>query len=153
MPDNRELIEAWKRLALHEHPDAAKLPGMTAGTTEDEIMESARRAAEVVQDIRSGNDDTFERARAAYGPAPVGGSSAGVPSAYTPPDMAKERWNQQFAERFNNADRDAYGMRLGISARDITRYTNNRFIAHVKDLLAMSAGMTRSDQGYRNPQR
>ena len=150
---NKELIANWTELALYKFPEARKFPQLVTGATEQEILLSAEAAHKQVEELMrgtSGEQAAFDQARAAYGPAPVGGGSTGVPSAYTPPNMANERWNMQFAQRFNEAPRDAYGQRQGISPADVTRYTNQRFVDHVKNALNMWAMMTRSDAWARN---
>ena len=148
----QRMVGAWKRLALIEYPHAGKFPELVVGNTEEEIREAAQAAHQRVEEMMrgaGGSDDTFERARQAYGPGPTTGGNVSAPSAYTPPNMAEERWNMNFAQRFNEAPRDAYGQRQGISSQEITRYTNNRFIQHVKDRLNFWADMTRSDAGHR----
>ena len=149
---NQELVNNWKELAFYRFPESRKFPELVTGTTEQEIMLAAEAAHKRVEEMMRGTTSeqaAFDQARAAYGPGPVGGGSTGVPSSYTPPNMAEDRWNLQFAERFNNAPRDAYGQRQGISPADITRYTTNRFVAMAKDRLNLIAAMTRSDAGRR----
>lgn len=155
--DNQRMRNAWHKLALMEYPHAAKFPELVVGNTEEEMRESAKVAHERVQEMMRGvgtgeeaMDVMRQRAQDIYGPGPSTGSSGAAPMGFTPPNMQQERWNAGFAERFNNAPRDSYGQRLGISPQEITQYTNNRFITHVKDRLRFWANMTRSDASRRN---
>jgi hypothetical protein len=149
--ENLKLVDAWKKLALIEFPHAAKFPELVQGRTEDEILRAAeaahKRVEEMMRQTGSGDprfDSVRQQAQDFYGPGPSTGGSTGAPTGYTPPNMAEDRWNRQFAEQFNNAPRDMYGQRMGISPSDVTRFTNNRFITHVKDRIRFWGQMTRS---------
>ena len=155
--DQQRMRNAWHKLALMEFPHAAKFPELVVGNTEEEMRESAKVAHERVQEMMRGvgtGDEAMDvmrqRAQDIYGPGPSTGSAGAAPMGFTPPNMAEERWNANFAQRFNDAPRDAYGQRIGISPADVARYTNNRFVGHVKNALRFWANMTRSDASRRN---
>src|SRR5262245_33567124 len=99
---------------------------MITGSTRDEIYASAEAAARRVQEIvggdRAADDVMRQRAQDIYGPGPSTGSAgaSGFPISMPAAHIAREE--MRFVEKFNNADRDAYGMRLGISPEDIRRY-------------------------------
>ena len=148
---NQRMVAAWKQLAIMEYPHAAKFAEMVVGNTEEELRQSAETVHKRVEEMVSGNSDSFDQVRQQaqdfYGRGPTTGTTGGAgnaPLGYTAPNMAEERWNREFAERFNNAPRDLYGQRLGISPSDVTRYTNNRFISQVKDRIRFWGAMTRS---------
>lgn len=153
MPEpDTELRAAWTNLALTTYPEAAQLRELVTGNSREEIMASAADVAERVKAIAGGTDDTFERARQAYGPGPTtGGGFGSVPSPFAGDrDAQRIRRENQFAEKFNNAPRDAYGQRLGISPAETTEYTSSRFVNHVRNALSYWATMTRSDAWARN---
>lgn len=144
------MIDAWKRLALVEYPQAAKFPELVRGETEDEIRQSAKEAHERVAALSDHSagpasfDDLRRHAQDLYGRGGVVGGSTPAPPAYVPPDMAEERWAQNWAQRFNDAPRDIYGARQGLSPSDVDRYTRHRFTSHVKDRVRFWGQLTRS---------
>lgn len=148
---SREL-NAYKRLAMVEYPNAAKFPELVSGSNEQEIMQSAKEAHERLSSLADGTAgasafDQFRdnaRDQNPYGRAGVIGGGATPGSSHVSPDMAEARWNHQFAQRFNDAPRDAYGTRLGINPADVNRYTTNRFVDHVRDRVSFWGRMTNS---------
>lgn len=138
---NDRMIDAWKRLAIVEYPGAAKFSELVHGNTEEEIRASAKEVHERVGSLQqqATNTDSFDQLRTQatelYGRSGSGGTGPGAsaPAAYTPPNRAEERWAMQFAEQFNNAPKDMYGTRQGLSASDVDRYARYRFVNHVQD--------------------
>lgn len=157
--ENR-LIDAWKKLAMQDYPLAAKFPQLISGNTEEEIMESAKETHEQLASLTQGNTSTFDQFRDSvvnrdqqnpYGRAGVLGGGSQPGSQYTPPEQQTERWQRQFAQQFNDAPRDAYGQRVGISPRDVDRYAQQRFTDHIKDQVGFWAELTNSS--YRGRRR
>jgi len=154
-----KLLEAWRRLAIQEYPLAAKFPQLVTGATEDEIMASAREAHEQLAQMTQGSVNAFDQFRDRVAETPGnpygrpgvlgGGSTPGSP--YVAPEQQKERWQRNFAQSFNEAPRDAYGQRVGISPRDVDRYASERFVDHIKDQIGMWAELTNSS--YRGRRR
>jgi hypothetical protein len=150
-----KLVDTWRRLALVEYPAAGKFPELVTGNTEEQIMLSAKEAADRVNSLQTqaqggGNafDQVRDRAAELYGRGSGSGGIGGGTNTMTggvSPDRGEERWAQQFAEHFNDAPRDAYGMRLGVNPRDVTRYTNHRFVTQIKDRIGFWGRLTRSD--------
>src|SRR5215475_2562960 len=154
----QRMVAAYRKAAFVDFPKASQFPELVQGNTEEEIMRSAEAAHKRVQDMENAitggrgvtpMDQMRQQAQDFYGPGPSTGSTGVAPMGYTPPNMAEERWNQNFAQRFNDAPRDAYGQRMGISPTETMRYTNNRFVNHVKGALRYWAMLTRSDAGRR----
>ena len=152
------LVEAWRKLAMQEYPLASKFPQLVGGATEEEIMQSAKEAHEQLASLTQHNADTFDQFRGQvmadqgnpYGRAGVLGGGASPGSQYVSPEQADERWERNFARSFNEAPRDAYGQRIGVSPRDVDRYASQRFVNHIKDRVAFWATMTNSSfQGRR----
>lgn len=152
---NGRMVDAWRRLAIVEFPNAGKFPELVRGGTEEELRASAKEVHERVSGMMKGaqgGDDGFrglqDRARDLYGPS--GGSGGGNAFAQnlggsgTPPNMAEERWRQDFAQRFNNAQRDQYGQRLDMSPQEIDRYVRGRFTDHVSERVRFWGNLTRS---------
>lgn len=144
-------LDAYKRLAMVEYPNAAKFPELISGNTEEEIRQSAKDVHERVTSLsdRTADMSSFERFRQdaqqnPYGRPGVLGGGSNPGSSYTPPDMQEERWRQNFAQRFNDAPRDAYGTRIGIAPQDVDRYAVGRMVDHMKDQVAFWTGMTNS---------
>ena len=154
---NAQLVSKLKELALHRFPEAAAFPQLVTGSTEDEIMQSAEAAHNRVVEIRRGAsgvdpyEDARQQAQQFYGRgSAVGGTaSMGTPAASATTDMATLRAESAFAEKFNNAPRDAYGQRMGISPQETAQYTNSRFIDHVKNAVSYWAMMTNSSYAGR----
>lgn len=150
---HNRMVDAWKRLAVVEYPGAGKFPELITGNTEDEIKESARNAHERVTQLQAHQttpgayDQVRERAQELYGRSGSGGigPGSGVPSPYVSPEKGDERWAQNFAQSFNDAPRDVYGQRMGLSPSDIDRYTRHRFVGHVSDRVRFWGQLTRSD--------
>lgn len=145
------MLDALKRLAMVEYPNAAKFPELISGSTEDEIRQSAKEVHERVTSLsdRTANASVFDQVREdiggnPYGRAGVLGGGSAPGSAYVPPDMAEERWQQRWAAQFNDAPRDAYGTRVGINPRDVDRYAVGRAVAHLKDRIHFFGRLTNS---------
>ena len=151
----RELVGNWKELALYKFPLARQLHELVTGNSQAEIEASAEAAHKRVDDMlktAQGPDDQFDRVRQQaqdyYGRAPVGGGGTSN-VATSSVDAQKRRAEAAFVDKFNNAPRDAFGQRMGISPQEINTYTSTRFVDHVKDRLNFWAMMTRSDAGRR----
>jgi hypothetical protein len=146
------MVDAWKRLALVEYPGAGKFPELVRGANEEEIRQSAKEVHERVGSLQqqTAGADSFDRLREQagqlYGRSGSGGTGpgAGAPMAYTPPDRTEERWAMQFAERFNAAPRDAYGVRQGLSSAEVDRYARHRFVNHITDRVRFWSSLTNS---------
>ncbi len=146
---NDRMVDAWKRLALTEYPGAAKFPELIRGTTEDEIRASAREVAERVGALQAApTADSFDQLRQQatdlYGRSGTGGNGVGAPAGYVSPDKAEERWAAGFAQKFNEAPRDMYGVRQGISPADVDRYARQRFVSQIQDRVAFWGQLTNS---------
>lgn len=144
------LVEAWRRLAMSEYPLAAKFPQLITGETEEEIMQSAKAAAEglaTLQNQTSTPDvlDQFQTQLYGRGSGSGGNGPTTGAIASSGPDRNEERWAWKWAENFNDAPRDAYGQRMGISGRDADRFANYRFVTQLKDQMRMWGNLTRSD--------
>jgi len=147
------MVDAWRRLALLENPAAAKFPELVVGASEEEIRNSAKEVATRVQSLAaremgpSAFDQVREQANDLYGRAGAGGTGPGsqAPTTYVPAGRAEERWAQQFAERFNDAPKDMYGMRTGIQPAEVDRYVRARAIGHIQDRVRFWGQLTRSD--------
>ena len=149
---NGRMVDAWRRLAIVEFPQAGKFPELVRGSTEDEIRASAKEVHERVAGMMrgaQGGEDNFQRvqqdARQLYGPS-GSGVGGGMPAFGQPanPDMAEERWRQGFADSFNSARRDIYGQRMDIAPGDVDRYVRGRFTTHVADRVKFWGQLTRS---------
>ena len=154
----RELA-AYKQLALTEFPIVKGFEDLVTGSNEAEIMDSARLVAERLSAVGQKDASAFEDFRDRvndvrgnpYGAAGVRGGGSQPGSAYVSPDQADARWEQNFARQFNDAPRDAYGQRMGISPRDVDRYAQQRFTNHIRDQVGFWAELTNSS--YRGRRR
>jgi hypothetical protein len=144
------MADAWKRLAMVEYPNAGKFPELITGNTEEEIRQSAKDVHERVTSLadRTAGASVFDQVRSdvgnPYGRPGVIGGGAAPGSAYVAPDMAEERWRNRFAQQFNEAQRNTYGERMGISPRDVDRYTTGRAVEHLKDRIHFFGRLTNS---------
>jgi hypothetical protein len=148
---NDRMVDAWKRLALTEFPAASKFPELVRGSTEDEIRASAREVAERVGQLQATpTADSFDQLRdqatQLYGRTGTGGTGpgGGMPSSYVSPDKAEERWAGDFARRFNDAPRDMYGVRVGISPSEVDRYARQRFVSQIQERVGFWGQITNS---------
>jgi hypothetical protein len=152
---DQRAVDAYRKAAFADFPEAKLFPQLVTGTTESEIMASAEAAHNRVVELRGGarGEDPYEDARRQaqeyYGRGPTTGGATGTPTGYVPPDMGKVRKELAFAEKFNNAPRDGYGQRMGISPQETAEYTNSRFIDHVKNAVNYWGMMTNSSYAAR----
>jgi|SRR5215469_1812873 len=147
--------DAWRRLAMTEFPQAAKFPELLHGETEEEIRISAKEVSDRLESLmkQTATADSFSQVRDfaqnySYG---RGTGSGGIgpdsrpPTSYTPPDRGEERWRMEFAQKFNDSPRDAYGSRIGVNPNDVDRYVRGRAVEHIADKVRFWGQLTRSD--------